>query len=150
MARATNTNNSARKPRMSAVADVQKRKPGRPVGSTNAKKAASATSAKATAKATAKRSASLKAAPAPRLNKAELEIQVGKLERTIARLRDKNKELKQAAIEARNHLDTLEAELASKPAAETRKPARKARSKPAPKPVAETGSETTDEQVVEA
>ncbi len=146
MARATNTNNSARKPRMSAVADVQKRKPGRPVGSTNAKKAALATSAKATAK----RSASLKAAPAPRLNKAELEIQVGKLERTIARLRDKNKELKQAAIEARNHLDTLEAELASKPAAETRKPARKARSKPAPKPVAETGSETTDEQVVEA
>jgi hypothetical protein len=146
MARATNTNNSARKPRMSAVADVQKRKPGRPVGSTNAKKAASATSAKATAK----RSASPKAAPAPRLNKAELEIQVGKLERTIARLRDKNKELKQAAIETRNHLDTLEAELASKPAAETRKPARKARSKPAPKPVAETGSETTDEQVVEA
>jgi hypothetical protein len=45
-----------------------------------------------------KRTAARKPAPAaPKLNKAELEAQVVKLERTIARLRKQNAEMKQTA-----------------------------------------------------
>ena len=127
MARATSTNTPTRKSRSLAIEDAKKRKPGRPIGSTNARKSASATAAKATKPVAKRVSAPKAAARAPKLNKAELEIQVGKLERAIGRLRDKNKELKQAVTEAREHQDTLEAQLAAKPTAEVAKPTRKSR-----------------------
>ena len=148
MARATSTNPPTRKSRSLAIEDSQKRKPGRPVGSTNARKPASATVAKA-AKPAAKRVAAPKpAARAPKLNKAELEVQVGKLERAIVRLRDKNKELKQAVVEAREHQDTLEAQLAAKPAAEVSKSPRKSR-RPAVKE-SQSVSDAVDDEPAEA
>jgi predicted RNase H-like nuclease (RuvC/YqgF family) len=100
-----------------------KRKPGRPLGSTNAKKPAPA-SARKTA-------ASKPAARAPKLNKAELEAQVAKLERSVSRLREKNKELKLAMTTAQDHADTLEAQLAAAPAAEAPKPPRRSSRKAA-------------------
>ena len=155
MARATKTSTSTR-PR--AAVKAPKRKPGRPIGSTGTKKSAPAAVAKAV-KPSGRRIAVARVA---KPNKAELESQLGKLERTVARLRDKNKELKQIATEAREHADTLEAQLAAKPAARpaarpTAKPgasapnpARKSR-RPA-QPVAETvadegASEQSDEPV---
>ncbi len=133
MARATKTSNSTR-PR--AAAETPKRKPGRPIGSVSTKKPAPAASAK-TVKPSARRGAL--AQPASRIakpNKAELEIQLGKLERTLARLREKNKELKQIANEAREHADTLEAQLAAKPVTKSvpksaDKPAKSAAASPA-------------------
>ena len=150
MARATSTNTPTRKSRSLAIEDAKKRKPGRPVGSTNAKKSASATAAKVT-KPAAKRVAAPKAAArAPKLNKAELETQVGKLERAIGRLRDKNKELKQAVTEAREHKDTLQAELSAKPtAAEVAKPARKSR-RPSAKASPEVSDDHSDDKSAEA
>ncbi len=125
MARATTTNTPTRKSRSLAVDEAQKRKPGRPVGSTNARKPAPA--AKASRPATGRAAAVKPAARAPKLNKAELEAQVGKLERAIARLREKNKELKQAVADGREHQDTLESQLAAKPVAEAVKPARRSK-----------------------
>ncbi len=73
------------------VADAApKRRPGRPPGVKNRVKA---TPAKATR--TTKATAAAKAAP--KRNKAELEAHVIKLERTVARLREQNKEMKRAA-----------------------------------------------------
>ncbi len=144
MARATKTSNSTSKPR-GAVKEAPKRKPGRPIGSTGAKKSGPASAAK-TVKPAGRRSAV--ARPVARVakpNKAELENQLGKLERTVARLRDKNKELKQIASEAREHADTLEAQLAARPAAKAptsaAKPARKSRrpAQPAHETVADDG-----------
>ena len=146
MARATSSNSTARKSRSLAIGDSQKRKPGRPVGSTNAKKPAAAAKA---AKPAAKRVTAPKpAARAPKLNKAELEVQVGKLERTIVRLRDKNKELKQAVADARDHQDTLEAQLAAKPIAEAAKPPRKSRRAAAKE--SEPVSDSVDDEATEA
>lgn len=79
-----------------------KKRLGRPIGSKNH----SSSNAKAAPVAAAKRSVAKKAvAPATlKLNKAELEAQIVKLERTIARLRKQNTELKQTeradAVEA--------------------------------------------------
>ncbi len=122
MARATTTKPPARKPRMTVSDAPPKRKPGRPLGSTNAKKTPPASSARAP-KPAARRAAV--SAPAPKMNKADLEAHVAKLERTVSRLREKNKELKQAASDAREHADTLEVQLSSRPAAA--KPPRKPR-----------------------
>ena len=62
------------------------------------------------------------------MNKAELELQVAKLERTVARLRSKNKELKIAASEAREHADALEAQLSAHPTtSDNVKPSRRTR-----------------------
>jgi hypothetical protein len=124
MARATKT--SSRNPRATAGDDTPRRGPGRPPGSTNARKPPSAKSAGAT-KPTARGRASTDAARVPKLNKAELETQVAKLERTVARLRSKNKELKLAANEAREHADMLEAQLTSRSAATSAKPPRQTR-----------------------
>ena len=146
MARATTTNTPTRKSRSLAVDEAQKRKPGRPIGSTNARKSAPAAKA---SRPSAKRATTAKpAARAPKPNKAELEAQVGKLERSIARLREKNKELKQAVADGREHQDTLESQLAAKPVAEPAKPARKSKRasvKAVPDASTETGdSEATD------
>ena len=148
MARATSTNTPTRKSRSLAIEDAKKRKPGRPVGSTNVKKSASATAAKSTRTVTKRVAAPKAAARAPKLNKAELEIQVGKLERAIGRLRDKNKELKQAVTEAREHRDTLEAELAARPTAEVAKPARKTRRSTA-KAVPDVSGDHSDDKPAE-
>ncbi len=149
MARATTTNTPTHKSRSLAIKDAKKRKPGRPVGSTNVKKSTSATAAKSTKLVTKRVVAPKAAARAPKLNKAELEAQVGKLERSIGRLRDKNKELKQAVTEAREHQDTLEAELATRPAAEVAKPARKSRRSTA-KTVSEVSDHNSDDETAEA
>jgi len=74
-----------------------KKRLGRPPGSKNIVPAASKAKA---APASAKRVVRKTAAPAaPKLNKAELEAHVVKLERTVVRLRKQNAELKQAARE---------------------------------------------------
>ena len=129
MARATTTKASARKPRMAATKPSAKRKPGRPVGSTNTKKAPaiSARVAKAPAKAATRTAVAKPAAAAPKMSKAELESHVSKLERTVSRLRDKNKELKQAASDAREHADTLEMQLTSRATPEPAKASRRSR-----------------------
>ena len=90
MARTTTpTRSSSRR----AAEPEPKKRLGRPPGSKNR--------VPAKAKAGAARSARKSAPPAaPRLNKAELEAQVAKLERAGARLRKQNAELKQAAKEA--------------------------------------------------
>ena len=141
MARATTAKTSARKSRTATSEAAPKRKPGRPVGSTKAKKAPAATTPSRITKTTAKRGPAAKAAAAaPKMSKSELEAHVSKLERTLSRLRDKNKELKQAATDAREHADTLEEQLTSRPAppaASKPKPARKPRSKASPPPMPE-------------
>ena len=131
MARATNTSNSTR-PR-AAAKEAPKRKPGRPIGSTSVKKSGAASAAKIVKPSGRRSAVAHPVARAAKPNKAELEIQLGKLERTVARLREKNKELKQMASEAREHADTLEAQLAAKPAASAPKPPRKSR-RPARQP----------------
>jgi RNA polymerase primary sigma factor len=126
MARATTKKASTRSPRAAAGEDAPKRRPGRPLGSTNAKKPPAARSRRTAKPAAASRTA--KDAPrAPKMNKAELEAEVTKLERTIARLRSKNKELKLAANEAREHADVLEAQLTSRSATTGAKPPRQSR-----------------------
>ncbi len=89
MARTTTpTRSSSRR----AAEPAPKKRLGRPPGSKNRIPAKAAGAARSTRNA---------AAPAaPRLNKAELEAQVAKLERTVARLRKQNAGLKQAAEEA--------------------------------------------------
>ena len=125
MARATTMKTPTRKSRSLAVDEAQKRKPGRPIGSTSSRKP---TAVAKVSRPVAKRAVAAKpAARAPKLNKAELEAQVGKLERAIARLREKNRELKQAVADGREHQDTLESQLAAKPVAEAAKPARKSK-----------------------
>lgn len=130
MARATTTKTPARKLR-AKVEEAPRRKPGRPVGSTNAKRAA--TSAAKIAKPPVKRATVAKTtrvtkpvkamAPAPKMSKADLELHVVKLERTIARLREKNKELKVATPKTPTPVEIS----APKPAAVEVKPARKTR-----------------------
>ncbi len=134
MARATNTKPS-RKPRTMVAAEEPKRKPGRPLGSTNAKKPAPPST---------KKTAALKLATrAPKPNKAELEAQVSKLERSVSRLREKNKELKLAMTTAQDHADTLEAQLAAAPAAEASKPSRRSSRK-----VAESDTASSSKDVL--
>ena len=89
MARTTTpTRSSSRR----AAEPALKKRLGRPPGSKNR--------VPTKAKAGAARSARKLAVPAaPRLNKAELEAQLAKLERMVARLRKQNAELKQAAQE---------------------------------------------------
>ena len=70
------------------------------------------------------------------MSKADLETHVTKLERTLSRLREKNKELKQVATDAREHADTLQVQLSARPAAETAKPSRKPRRSASPQPEA--------------
>src|SRR3978361_994767 len=71
-----------------------KPKLGRPAGSKNRSPVVSLKAANPPTRSTASR----KAAPvAPKLNKAELEVHVAKLERLVARLREQNKELKALA-----------------------------------------------------
>lgn len=123
MARATTKNASTRSSRATAGEDAPKRRPGRPLGSTNAKKPPAARSGRTAKPAATSRTA--KDAPrAPKMNKAELEVEVTKLERTVARLRSKNKELKLAASEAREHADSLESQLSARstPAASAKAP----------------------------
>ena len=87
----------------------QKRRPGRPVGSKN--RVLSSSKAKPLA------------AASPKMNKLELEAHVVKLERTITRLRQQNKDLKLAATEQPKIVET-----AKKPAkpASSAKPAKTA------------------------
>ena len=71
-------------------------KRGRPPGSKNRVPAEPSK----TTKAAARKASSRKAPPAmPKLNKAELEAQLVKLERTVSRLREQNKELKRQVRE---------------------------------------------------
>ena len=76
--------------RKAAEAPVPKRRPGRPPGVKNKVKAAPAKAVRSTKAVTSK-------ATAPKRNKAELEAHVIKLERTVSRLREQNKELKRVA-----------------------------------------------------
>ncbi len=140
MARGTNTSNSTR-PR--AAVEAPKRKPGRPIGSTGTKKATPASAAKPVKSSATRGAIARPAARAAKPNRAELEIQLGKLERTVVRLREKNKELKQIATEAREHADTLEAQLAAKPVAAAPKPPRKNR-RPARQPDPEIVTDDPD------
>jgi exonuclease VII small subunit len=121
MARATTTKS---RPRRKAVAEaVPKRRPGRPLGSKNRKAVASVLGSSSKAKTS--RSPTTRAAIAtPRLNKAELEARVAKLERTLTRLREQNKELKRAALDAAEQRDALEAARQAKSAARAAKPRR--------------------------
>ena len=81
--------------RRSATVAVPKKKIGRPVGLKNRVTASLKGKAAAAPKRTVVRRAS--ATPAPiRMNKAELEVQVIKLERSLARARAQTAELKQA------------------------------------------------------
>ena len=94
MARATKTTTT----RPSAAAVAPKKKIGRPVGSKNRVPASPRSKAAAAAQKPAVRRAA--AAPAPvRMNKAELEAKILKLERSLARARAQNAELKQALKE---------------------------------------------------
>ena len=89
MARATKTTTT----RPSAAAVAPKKKIGRPVGSKNRVPASPAAAQKPAVRRAA-------AAPAPvRMNKAELEAKILKLERSLARARAQNAELKQALKE---------------------------------------------------
>ncbi len=119
MARSTKT---ARTSSRRAPEAAPRKRLGRPLGSKN--KVTSATKAKAAPLARTARAASRKtAAPAtPKLNKAELEQQVVKLERIIARLRKQNAELKHTArTEAREAAQAVPA-----PVAETRRAPKRA------------------------
>ena len=106
MARTAKTTRAPGKPK---AEPAPKKRLGRPVGSKN--RTTATVKAKAAPITAAKRAVAKKPAipTAPKLNKAELEHQVIKLERTIARLRKQNAELKQTARE-----DAVEA---AKPAA---------------------------------
>ncbi len=129
MARATTSKTSSRKSRMTASESPPKRRPGRPIGSTKAKRIAPVASPSRVVKPAAKRGpVSKAAAAAPKMSKSELEAHVSKLERTLSRLRDKNKELKQAATDAREHADTLEEQLSSRPATASKTPRQPRRS----------------------
>ncbi len=77
--------------RKAADATAPKRRPGRPPGVKNKVKALPAKAARSTKAAATTKSA------APKRNKAELETHVIKLERTVLRLREQNKELKRVA-----------------------------------------------------
>nr|WP_321984534.1 hypothetical protein [uncultured Lichenicoccus sp.] len=77
--------------RKATDATTPKRRPGRPPGVKNKVKAVPAKAAKS-----GKAAATAKSA-APKRNKAELETHVIKLERTVLRLREQNKELKRVA-----------------------------------------------------
>ncbi|NPD68203.1 hypothetical protein HN018_22480 (plasmid) [Lichenicola cladoniae] len=91
MARTATSTSSSKK---ITPTDAAKKPRGRPPGSKNGVRATS----KAKAPAAVKRAAVRKSAPAaPKLNKAELEAHVIKLERTIDRLRKQGAEMKQAA-----------------------------------------------------
>ena len=169
MARATTPKSPARTSRSMVIEPAAKRKPGRPAGSTNAKKPVSkvsatrASAAKASApktstakigarvsKLAAKRIPAAKlAASAPKMSKADLEAHVTKLERTVSRLREKNKELKQVASDAREHADTLEVQLSARHAPETAKPPRKQRRSASPQSEA-PDSETAETEMEES
>ena len=99
---------------------------GRPVGSKNKVPSATKTRAKI-AVATSKRAAAGQpaASATPKMSKADLEMHVVKLERSIARLRKQNAELKQTARD-----DAAEAP-AAKPARATKPKAAPAKAKPA-------------------
>lgn len=95
MARATKTTRASAK---RATEPTPKKRLGRPLGSKN--RVPTPARAKSAPASATKRGAVRKAAPAaPKMNKAELEAQVLKLERSIARLRKQNTELKAAARE---------------------------------------------------
>jgi exonuclease VII small subunit len=117
MARATTKIRTSRK----SVAEASpKRRPGRPVGSKNRKVVASVL--ERSSKAKAPRSPTTRTtAAAPKMNKAELEARVAKLERTVTRLREQNKELKRAALDAAEQRDALEAAQQAKPASRAAK-----------------------------
>lgn len=122
MARSTKTTRSSAR---RAPEPAPKKRPGRPLGSKNRVK--SPTSAKAVPVARTTRAAPRKtAAPAPKLNKAELEAQIVRLERTIVRLRKQNAELKQTA-----HPEGREAAEAPPAPVETRRLPKRTASAPA-------------------
>ena len=85
---------STRSSKKTTPTPATKKPRGRPPGSKNGVR----TTSKAKAPAAAKRAVVRKTAPAaPKLNKAELEAHIIKLERTIDRLRKQGAEMKQAA-----------------------------------------------------
>lgn len=95
---ARTTTKTTRAPAKRTPEPAPKKRVGRPVGSKNRVPAAAVTKARSAPAPVQKRTAARKAPPAaPKLNKAELEAQVVKLERTIARLRKQNAEMKQTA-----------------------------------------------------
>ena len=75
---------------------VPKPKRGRPPGSKNRVPAESTKTTRAAARTAAARKSPL---ATPKLNKAEVEAQLVKLERTVSRLREQNKELKRLVRE---------------------------------------------------
>ena len=116
MARATKTiRTSARR----ELGPAPKKRIGRPLGSKNRTKSASAAKAAPITRTTRAAPRKTSAAAVPKSSKAELEQQVVKLERTIARLRKQNTELKQASRE-----EALEA--APAPVAKTRRAPKRA------------------------
>lgn len=109
----------------STVMASSKPKVGRPLGSKNR---SSAVPLKATTSPT-RSVMSRKAAPAaPKMNKAELELQLAKLERLVTRLREQNKELKtlvkaaEAPKEAKPAMKVARGIVKPVPAIKTRKP----------------------------
>jgi hypothetical protein len=122
MARATKA--SAKR---TTTAATPKRKPGRPVGAKTRAIAPAKKTAPAARQTTRRTVTRATATPAPvRMNKAELEAQVVKLERSIERLRKQNAELKQALkaapqAEPAKAAGKPTAKAAAKPAAHTRK-----------------------------
>lgn len=149
MARSTKTTAAAAK---RAPEPAPKKRIGRPVGSKN--RAPVAKTKPARAAATPQKAGRKVAAPAtPKMNKAELEAQVVKLERTIARLRKANADLKQTAraepVEAPKPAPAAAPTPAKKPkraaAPKTRKPAKSAAQQDAPAPDSEGDSESSDD-----
>ena len=124
MARAA-TKKPATSTAQSTKTGSSKSKRGRPVGSKNRSSVAPLKAASGPTRSTAAQ----KAVPvAPKLNKAELEVQLAKLERLVVRLREQNKELKaivksaQAPKQAIPETKLVRDDAKSAPAAKTRKP----------------------------
>ena len=119
-------------------------KVGRPPGSKNRSTAAPLKAATPPTRSVVSR----KAAPvAPKMNKAELELQLAKLERLVTRLREQNKELKalakpaEAPKEAKPAAKPARATLKPIPATKTRKPRVSKAAKPSEVVEADNASE---------
>ena len=143
MARSTKTTRTSAK---RTPEPASRKRLGRPLGSKN--KVTSATKAKAAPVARTTRAAPRRTtgAPAPKLNKAELEQQVVKLERTIVRLRKQNADLKQAArTEAREAVEAAPAPVVEAKRAPTRAgaPAARRRARTAEAPATRAAAKRT-------
>ena len=126
MARATKTTRISTKRELKPT---QTKRNGRPLGSKNRPKAAAAAKPRPVTRTTRAASGKTPAPAAPKFSKAELEQQVVRLERTIARLRRQNGEFKRVAREEAREA----AEAAPAPVAKTGRTAKRPAAPAAPR-----------------